>query len=363
MPAELPWGSRVQWAGARPVAIHDRLGNAVADMRWSDGELQSARLRLPSGGHVDIVANSGEHPLFGPVDAARTEGDEGPPVTFAAVRWSAPTSIPPLDRPGALVPGAGTAILNLLARRAAQVGTVALRYRGPYPTAALFETLQASFRVAGDPDAVAARFCDDVEAHALRGSMREAPVDFTPFPHEWLFVHARVCVQARDELERVYIDGRAYGGDSQSVTRLLDEGDTWVARLEVAGRPWAAIARFDRRAMLLEGPHPIPPVSSPLVGLELPRTIVEVLTEVIRARAPVVMQATLEHLLPTTSLRFDDTAAALALRDAGGIAVHALLGEQLETMDARTQLAWLVAAIEPVARRWAQARLAGHPGE
>lgn len=358
----LPWGSRVEHVDGRPVRVCDRDGNEVCCLRWTDGELARARLHLPSGRSVEIETDAGEHPLFGRVDRVSVAGEDRPRVSFAAVRWSSPEHIPPLDRPGALVSGAGTAILNLLARRAAEIGIPRLRYRGPYPTAALFSTLAASFHVQTDPAAAASLFSADVETRALRGEPCEVAVDFEPAPHEWLFVHPRVCVQARADIERVYVDARAYVRDEASVTRLRDDGDTLVAGLEVAGRRSADIARLDRRGTLRSGPHPIPETRSPLVGMELPRAVVDVLAEVLHDRAPAMMRATLRRVLRATTLRFDDTKSVLARRDARGIQVHALLGEQLDEMEPRAQLGWLIAAVEPVVQRWSQEILASdHP--
>jgi hypothetical protein len=342
------------------MQICDRAGTEVCSLRWRDGELASARLRLPVGGAIVLEPGVGEHPLFGPIDRARLEDDHAAPVVFAAVRWSAPEHIPPLDRPGSLVAGAGTAILNLLARRAAQVGIPSLRYRGPYPTAALFDTLLSSFHVQGDLEQAAERFCEDVETHAVRGAMKTVAVDFEPAPHEWLFVHPRVCVQARTSIERVYIDGDAYVRDPQSVTQLREEDDALVAGLVIAGRRCCDVARIDRAASLVDGPQAIPPVDSPLVDLELPRPLVDLLAEAIRHRAPLTLRPALDRLFETTTVRFGDTGRVLGRRAPDSISVHALLGEQLDEMDAPTQIAWLLAAIEPVARRWAQQRLAVH---
>jgi hypothetical protein len=337
--------------------VIDRVDNEICTLRWTEDALTSARLRLPSGGHVVIEPDVDTHPLFGRVDRIRTEEDEASSVVLAAVRWASPGFVPPLDRPGALPPGAGTAVLNLLARQAADARTRALRYRGPYPTAALFEALRGSFRVHGDPVEAASRFCEDVEGHALRGRMHEVPVDFEPAPHEWVFVHPRVCIQARTEIERVYVDGRPHDRDG-TMCRLRDEGEDLLATLEIAGRRWADVARVDRRGGLVEGPRSVPAVDSSLIGLELPRAVVDVLGEAISSRAPAMLQPTLRDALGTATLCFADTGAALARRTPRAIELHALLGEQLDTMDAHTQLAWFITAVEPVARRWAQEILA-----
>ena len=85
-----------------------------------------------------------------------------------------------------------------------------LRYRGPYPTAALFDSLLCSFVVQGDVQAALVRFTTDVERTAVLGQMHESDVEFEPAPFEWSWPHARVCVQRRDGVERIFIDGHAF---------------------------------------------------------------------------------------------------------------------------------------------------------
>jgi hypothetical protein len=70
------------------------------------------------------------------------------------------------------------------------------------------------------------------------------------------------------------------------------------------------------------------------------------------------MRRMLETLWSGVRVRFGDTGTVLASRAGDAIEIHAILGERLEPLDARSQLALLLHAVEPVTHRWAQAELA-----
>lgn len=354
----LSYGTKLRVEAGRPAEAVDPDGLVAWRLVWRRDALETARLRLPDGRHIRVETDAGEHPLFGRVDHLWVEGEDAPRGRFGAVHWSRPASIPPLDRPGALPPGAGTAVLNLLARLAAHVGTGPLRYHGPYPTAALFETLQASFAVLGDRDEALARFTAEFESTALAGRMLTVGVDFQPAPHEWLFVHPRLCVEARHGIERVFVDGQAYARGPGGPRRLRSDGEEIVAYIEIAGAPWVDLIRLRSDAQPRHEPAAVPTVDSPLVGMDLPAEVTAVLGEIMVSRAPAPMQRMLGRLWTKARLRFGDTGAAWATRHDGTIDVHAVLGERLESTDARGQLALLLQAVEPVAHRWAQAELA-----
>ena len=84
------------------------------------------------------------------LDARRSGADADhhswhPLTWMGAVDWAVPRTIPPILAPSVLRAGAGTMILNVLATRARDAGVHRLRYAGPYPTAALWRSLQRSF--------------------------------------------------------------------------------------------------------------------------------------------------------------------------------------------------------------------------
>jgi len=160
---------------------------------------------------VGVLPGGAEHPLWGPSDRIVAGPPERPRVltVSAALDWDRIDRIPALADPTRLPPGAGTAILNLLAGLAAEQGAAALRYRGPYATEQLFWALLESFRL-DEPAGALERFLADAEAAFLAGTMREAPVDWRPAPHEPRLRDGGVGVQLRDGVEKVRWDGRTY---------------------------------------------------------------------------------------------------------------------------------------------------------
>jgi hypothetical protein len=164
---------------------------------------------------------------WGDSDAIRYDGR--PLTRFGALDWTRIDHIPPLAEPARLPPGGGTAVLNLVARLAADQGTPALRYRGPYPTEQLFLALLESFRweAVGIGDPLAAFVAGDL--------------DWAPAPHTRAFEPGGVYVQRRERIEKVVLDGRAfYRPDWQGIERralriVRDAGDTVRASLQALG--------------------------------------------------------------------------------------------------------------------------------
>jgi hypothetical protein len=189
-------GTRRDAAG-RPAGERDRHGVPLNALRWTDdGRLLRADVRIPDGSWLAIEPGAGEP---GPWGASDLISRDGRPLTrFAALDWTRVDRIPPLAEPARLPPGAGTAILNLLARLALEHGVDRLRYDGPYPTEALFVALLESFRyvpASGDP--LAAFMAGDL-------AWRPAPYTAAVEAHgAW--------VQSRDgRVEKIVADGRAY---------------------------------------------------------------------------------------------------------------------------------------------------------
>src|SRR6478735_2803674 len=112
------------------------------------------------------------HPLLGNAQAIAKDGAV---LTYvSALDWDHPTEIPTIADPGALPPGTGGAVMNLIAERA----TSPLRYAGPYPTPALYRTLLRSFRASADE----ATFTRDVLERTARVARDPIDVVFTPAP-------------------------------------------------------------------------------------------------------------------------------------------------------------------------------------
>ena len=112
-------------AAGRLTAELDRRGSAVAELDWqADGRLARASVRIPDGSWVTVLPAAAAPGPWGASDAL-LHGSR--PVTrFGALDWSRITHIPPLAEPARLPSGAGTAVLNLIARLAADQGAGAL---------------------------------------------------------------------------------------------------------------------------------------------------------------------------------------------------------------------------------------------
>lgn len=346
---------------------------------WQPGD--TLRLRVPGARPdcaIEVRPRAAEHAILGVCDVAAVPG--GPALTrFQAVDWHAPRAIPAMERPAALPSGAGSAILNYLAQRALERGTGPLRYVGPYPTNALFDTLLTCFRV-GEPVAEArARFSAQVEELAVAATVREIAVDFWPDPFSRVWNDAKdetgvcgaeragrsVCVQLRRGVEAVYVGDRAYrrAPSVASPRRVIapeapaEDGASWRAVIEIGGRLWAEVARVDGSGRLLDGPHPLPAVTNPLVGTPLPAGIRQVLLAALPARAPQLLQAMLAQVVAEIPIYWADTGDALARYREDRVEVHAALPEAFAEESASALLDTLARALEPVLQRIAQARV------
>lgn len=294
--------------------------------------------------------------MFGVCDAVLVDGRMV--ARFQAVDWDRPASIPPLDRPGALPAGAGTAILNYLAGRAAASSASRenrpLRYRGPYPTGALFDSLLECFRV-DDPQAAFARFNAGVEMTALTGALQEVPVDFAPAPFHRVWADQGVCVQIRDGVEKIFVHGRGYSRHAAGPRRVRRYGrDEWAALIELGGKQWTEIVRVSEDGRVTEGPRSLPSPNPAWCGRPLPEGLRASLLEALPPRAPALLRPTLQQVLGSTALVWDDTADdAAAIRDQS-IAVHAALPELLADAPPLSLMEAIARAVEPVAQRLAQ---------
>jgi hypothetical protein len=234
----------------------DRSGNVVSLFGWSpDGSLREAWVRLPSAVFVGIEAAGCADPSRGdhlwradaPGDAAscRLLG------AFPALDYTAIDAIPVLPEPARLPPHAGTAVLNVLATLAADARRQALRYRGPYPTEALFLALLESFAYMPEVD-------DPFRAFV------EYDLEWRPAPHTRWFTPEGVYVQRRGRVEKVVWRNRAYyRPDWQRVARhgsrrVHDEDGLVCCSLWALGRPLETHLRLDSEGALRDVPPPPP---------------------------------------------------------------------------------------------------------
>jgi hypothetical protein len=239
--------------------------------RGAQGELHEAWVRLADGSAAGVLPGSSHHPLWGPSDRLVHATAARAPTTLTlagAVTWDAVDLIPPVAEPGRLPPGAGAALLNVLAALAWDQGRLALRYRGPYPTEQLFWSLTESFRFGTGPDP-RARFLADAEVTFARGVPEEVPVDWIPAPHERRVHSDGLVVQLRDGIERVSWQGRTYHRTEcqglrrreHRVVRTVESGDgtrRYVACLEALGIVLENHLTLDERGDPLDRRLPVP---------------------------------------------------------------------------------------------------------
>ena len=348
--------------------IEDRGGTVHARLAWSGDALE--RLVVGEPGSWTIVSGAREpHPIFGEahpiwIDRGDLPRGEGAPATWmGAVAWAAPTTIPPIFAPARLPGGAGTMILNVLARLARDAGVAALRYAGPYPTAALWRSLQPSFRVLGD--ASEDDFTAGALARAVAGDMSPIAIDLAPAPFERRRVSARVTVDVRDGVERVTLDGAAFERPAPA-RRLVARADGWAAELWLGERRWCTLAAVDHAGDVLEGPAAPRPVDGELaamLGARLPPAMCAALADVVAELVAAPLAAAARAELASADVAWGDPGAAVVADRDGTLIVHAGLWAHTAGLGlARVARALAVALAPPIAAR-AQARLAAAVSE
>lgn len=318
---------------------------------WDDGHLLQARLTLVRGGEVVIRPRRATHPVLGPCHEV-TLGDTKSLALFGAVDLARPGYIPAMDRPGALPPGAGTAILNVVAERAPGP----LRYRGPYPTGALFDALLECF-VVPDPIAAASRFVADAEQCALEARVVEVPVAFTPAPFERHWPQPGICVQLRTGVERVWVDGVGFSALAAGARRVVPDGDDVVAALVLGGTIWGVVARLGADGTVREVPRAVPPPPERLCGRPLPGSIREVMRASLVPRAPDMLRAALDTVFQEAPMIWGDPGLDVAAVRGGELVLHAGLLERLASQPPDAILRFVAEAIEGPARQLAIAQV------
>lgn len=346
-------------AAGRPKRATDATGHEAWVLRWEAHGLAHARLRLPDGSAIELHPRSTDHLVLGVCDGLHLVpvADPGRPLArISAVSWAAPVDIPAVDVPGALPPGAGTAVLNLLAVLARHAGTASLRYRGPYPTSGLFATLGASFSVDGDRVELERRFVGAAERHGFGSVCLSPEVDFRADPHAWSWPQPGVCVQYRRGIDRVWVEGRPYDRNGEHHV-LVREHDEWIARVVFAGRSWCDVLRLGDDGVPRSAVTPAPAVAADLVGVALPTAMVEVLTAAIAAEAAAPLRDAIATEL-ARGITLGDTGLTPAAPGPDGMVLHAGLAERALELPAATSIATLAIALRAVVVRAAVARLA-----
>jgi hypothetical protein len=346
----LTYGSSIVHEDGLLVSLHDRHGSQWIEANWNGKRLERARLRLPHGGTIQIQPEVREHAVLGLCDGVVVNGRLL--TLFSAVDWADPKCIPAMDAPGRLPSGAGSSILNFLAYQSIR----SLQYHGPYPTAALFDTLASSFRVQGTAAHAFQTFTSDVEAIALAGKLRKVPVDFQPAPFEWLDV-GDAAIYLRDGVEKITTGGCSYTLSHHSSRRLRTEGDSIVAYVDMGGEPWVDIVRCSREGRLEAGPFDVPAFEHVLNGEPVPHAMVSLIGAVIMEEAPELLKPAVQEILNQTSWSFGDTGGDTVAAREKEMKVHSLLVERLAARSPERFLKYIVEGARPLLLGQAQALL------
>ena len=330
-------GTRYEETDGRLTAIVDRTGCAWARLAWDGDRL--ARLEAAS---LIVDGAIVRDELLGDAHAIRAASEAGPATAMSALDWLRPAEIPTIAAPGRLPPGAGGALLDAIAVLAARAGVPALRYAGPYPTPALWRALGRAFRT----EAAEAEFTADLIPRAARLARDPIAIDFAPAPCERVSIAGgRGHVELRDGLERAVIDGIGYepGG---SPARLVERAH---AEVWFGDAPYARVATFGPGGELLDGPHPIPPCASGVVGKEFPAALAYALAELVAQAVPAPLADDARAWIATRPIRWADTGARAAAADSDELRVHAALWDRIGPLGLGRLALALAEALAPVA--------------
>jgi hypothetical protein len=345
--------------------VTDRSGVVHAELAWrldAGGDAIDARAGYERLERLERLVVAGaivdgeviEHPLLG---AAHRVGE----TAMSALDWARPDEIPAIAEPASLAPGAGAAILNVIALLAERAGVTALRYAGPYPTAALWRSLLRSFRATGDEAAFTAEALD----RALRVVREPIAIDFVPAPHERIAI-AGGFVELRDGVERVVLDGVSYAPGG-SPARLVDAGAGELAgtggKIDDAGSriaggrhaelwfgdaPYARVATLAADGALVAGPFAIPAYASPVLGRAFPDGLRLAIAELVAEAASLPLADDVQQLCAERPLVWADLGAHAARATGGGFAVHAILWDRIAPLGLGRLALALAEALAPV---------------
>ena len=298
----------------RRVLELDRHGTVLSTLRWAeDGRLATAWIRIADGSWVMIEPRATRQPPWGLCDRLWHAPHPAAPApvaltVFEALAYEHIDRIPALTEPARLPPGAGTAVLNVVAALAADAGRARLVYTGPYPTEQLFLALLESFR-----------YCT-AETDPLAAFMA-GRVEWSPAAHERVFLPSGVVVQLRGRVEKVVWRGRVYHRpDWQQVERhaprrVRDVGGAVVCSLWALGGAVEDHLRLDPGGTTVSVIAPPPP--GPLTPRPLPASVLAGVTSAAAALgapplAPLVREAATECQLVWAALEADFVAVDAA---------------------------------------------------
>ena len=319
------------------------------------GKLSEAHFHLPDGTQATLRTEFGVDDVLGQVDAFFLPGAAEPCAFVQAIDWQEPSYIPAVDKPSRLPAGLGAAVLNYLSLHAYLKETGPLRYRGPYATGKLFDSLHRSFNL-GDQEPLDAwrRFNEGVENAALQSTFVSPEVDFFPEPFEWVRHSNHVVAEVRTHLARLMIDGRAYDRDDNATRQLIENESGFEAAIVLGGEIWSQRLELDSQGCPLAALKTVAPLESPLVGRALDEPLRKVLAAALVRRAPVVLQEAMGLVLLRAPLVWGDAGDEACDIVGGSLVLHAGMASGLAKQPPEQVLQALAYALEPVATRLAK---------
>jgi hypothetical protein len=353
----LKHGSRVEEDGDRRVRCLDKSGTLVFQIDESGSQFE-ATIYAPTRLKFRVKREGRDHAVLGSVDSIYIEDEPEPRALVSQVNWEEPGWIPAIDEPGALPSGVGSALLNFLAMQSDERALTTLKYRGPYPTLALFESLGASFMPPTPVDEAMRRFIADVEDVARSARVVEPSVMFRPAPFEWHWVGERVCLQQRYGVERIYFDGQSFER-REEVCRVVRNDDALELQVWFANKLWWKVA-----SLTLEGDiaqeWPRPQLDAQWQDKPLPQGLREALARVLVPAAPEMLQAAYRLVWQNIPIVFGDAGFHGARFDGTQVILHSALVPGLGSMSPEEALRELGRSLERPMLRIAQSVLAKH---
>jgi hypothetical protein len=334
--------------------ITDNSGFVHAELTWQDKRLVSVMVRASSDNAITVVGDIENHPLLGP--SHRVEVSHGEATHVSAIDWHAPSTIPAIFSPGVLPGHTGTMLLNVIATLARDAGVGALRYCGPYPTVALYNSLTQCFSAHGTVDQFAS---DEWLNTALLGKEHNPPmisneVSFVPDPFVRQWITPKICTQHRRQLERATIHGVTFSLGSDSL-RLVHTGTVAAAQVWFGDVCWATIAELDTSstaAGALQAVHQVPELDAQIVqhtvGKRLPPALLAGLADLIAADVAPPLQSAVAALVNAATIRWAHAGVHAVRVVDDVIEIHAALWQCLAPRGMTYVLAALVAALAPV---------------
>ena len=322
------------------------------------GSQFEATLYSPTRLKFSLKREGRDHAVLGPVDSIYIEDEPEPRALVSQVHWEEPGWIPAVDEPGALPSGVGSALLNFLALQADDRPLTTLKYRGPYPTLALFESLGASFMPPTPVEEALRRFTEGVEEAALAARVVEPSVAFRPSPFEWQWLDERICFKQRYGVERVFFDGQSYER-RETVCRVVRDDDDLELQVWFANKLWWRVARLGVEGALKEE-FQRPTLEQDWFDKPLPQGLREALARVLVPAAPAMLQPAYQLVWQNIPIVFGDAGFKAAQFDGTQVILHAALAPGLATMSPEAALKELGKSLERPMLRIAQSVLAKH---